>query len=199
MMNDSRGQAARSRSRLVLVLIFALFLLPLAVAWVLNFSGNWVPSASGNHGILIEPVRPVELQGLVSLDGAAFDASQLEDDWTLVYLHAGVCDEACYDTLYKLRQVRLAQGKNIDRVQRLLLLSAPAAPDWAREAQGHYPGMFIARPQQAEAAALAPFPAPGRVYLIDPLGQLMMEYPLQAEPKGMIEDLERLLRISYVG
>ena len=72
-------------------------------------------------------------------------------------------------------------------------------PAWAREAQGHYPGMFIARPTQTDAAALAPFPEPGRVYLIDPLGQLMMEYSPRAEPRGMIEDLERLLRISYVG
>ncbi|RRQ22116.1 hypothetical protein [Thiohalobacter thiocyanaticus] len=95
--------------------------------------------------------------------------------------------------------MRLAQGKNIDRVQRLLLLAEPAAPDWVREAQGHYPGLLIARPAQAGAAALEPFPAAGRVYLIDPLGQLMMEYPLQADPKGMIKDLERLLRISYVG
>lgn len=198
MTNDSAGRAP-GRGRLVLVLIFAFFALPLAVAWMMNFTGGWTPSASANHGSLIEPVRPVELQGLVGPDGAAFDPSVLAHDWTLVYLHRGACLEACYNTLYKLRQVRLAQGKNIDRVQRLLLLAEPDMPAWAHEAQGHYPGMFIARPPQADAAALAPFPGAGRVYLIDPLGQLMMEYSPQAEPKGMIEDLERLLRISYVG
>lgn len=196
--NDSTGRAP-GRGRLVLVLVFAFFALPLAVAWVMNFTGGWAPTASANHGSLIEPVRPVELRGLVGLEGKPFDASVLAHDWTLVYLHRGACDEACYNTLYKLRQVRLAQGKNIDRVQRLLLLAEPGMPAWAREAQGHYPGMFIARPTQPDAAALAPFPGSGRVYLIDPLGQLMMEYSPAAEPGGMIEDLERLLRISYVG
>lgn len=198
MTNDSTGRTP-GRGRLVLVLVFAFFALPLAVAWVMNFTGDWAPTASANHGSLIEPVRPVELQGLVGLEGAAFDSSVLAHDWTLVYLHRGACDEACYNTLYKLRQVRLAQGKNIDRVQRLLLLAEPGMPAWVQEAQGHYPGMYIAGPAQADAAALAPFPGAGRVYLIDPLGQLMMEYSPQAEPKGMIEDLERLLRISYVG
>ncbi|BCO32583.1 hypothetical protein TspCOW1_26860 [Thiohalobacter sp. COW1] len=199
MANNPADAASPRRGRLVLVLIFAFFALPLVVAWVMNFAGDWVPQASANHGTLIQPVRPVELQGLVGLDGEAFDPARLADDWTLVYLHRGACDETCYNTLYKLRQVRLAQGKNIERVQRLLLLAEPVTPDWAREARGHYPGMQIARPRQQGAAALTPFPAAGRVYLIDPLGQLMMEYPLQAEPAGMIEDLERLLRISYVG
>lgn len=199
MANNSADAVSPRRGRVVLVLVFACFALPLAVAWVMNFAGGWVPEASANHGSLIQPVRPVELRGLVGLDGQAFDPAPLAEDWTLVYLHRGACDEACYQTLYKLRQVRLAQGKNIDRVQRLLLLAEPAVPDWAPEAQGHYPGLLIARPAQAGAAALEPFPAAGRVYLIDPLGQLMMEYPLQADPKGMIKDLERLLRISYVG
>jgi hypothetical protein len=37
------------------------------------------------------------------------------------------------------------------------------------------------------------------VYLIDPLGNLMMSYAADARPKGMLEDLKKLLRLSHVG
>lgn len=199
MANDSvTGQSAR-RGRVILVLVFALFALPLVVAWVMNFVGGWVPHATTNHGELIQPARSVDVQGLVGFDGKPLDPALLDDRWTLVYLHHGECDEPCYNTLYTLRQVRLAQGKNLDRVQRLLLLDEPVAPGWVQEAAGHYPGMHIGRPASSAKAALQPFPASGSIYLIDPLGNLMMQYPLDTEPKGMIKDLERLLKASYVG
>ncbi|RRQ22115.1 hypothetical protein [Thiohalobacter thiocyanaticus] len=66
MTNNPADAASPRRGRLVLVLVFAFFALPLAVAWVMNFAGGWVPKASANHGTLIQPVRPVELQGLVA-------------------------------------------------------------------------------------------------------------------------------------
>jgi hypothetical protein len=93
--------------------------------------------------------------------------------------------------------VRLTQGKNIDRIQRLLLLEGATMPAWAAEAAEHYPGMDIARAVNGAAADV--FGVAGRIYLIDPLGNLMMEYALDAEPRGMTKDLERLLLISYVG
>jgi len=41
--------------------------------------------------------------------------------------------------------------------------------------------------------------AAGRSYLVDPLGNLMMSYPADAAPKGMLKDLKRLLRLSHIG
>ena len=38
-----------------------------------------------------------------------------------------------------------------------------------------------------------------RVYLIDPLGNLMMFYTPEAKPKGMLDDMKRLLRLSSIG
>jgi hypothetical protein len=47
-----------------------------------------------------------------------------------------------------------------------------------------------------EAAGAADGP---RVYLIDPLGNLMMFYAADVKSKGMLEDMKRLLRLSSVG
>ena len=124
-------------------------------------------------------------------------ADYFKGEWVLLFRHAGDCGDACHQALYVLRQVRLAQGKNIDRVKRLLLLEGAAMPAWAGEVAQHYPGLDIARAAGPEASAA--IPAAGRIYLVDPLGNLMMEYAPDADPRGMIKDLERLLRISYVG
>lgn len=185
------------RTRLTLILIFALFALPFMLAWVLNFVGDFTPGETVNRGTLIQPVRPVTADGLVDAQGVALDADYFRGEWTLLYRHAGDCGDTCHQALYVQRQVRLAQGKNIDRVKRLLLLEGAAMPAWAGEAAQHYPGLDIARTAAPEAAAV--FPPAGRIYLVDPLGNLMMEYALDADPRGMIKDLERLLRISYVG
>lgn len=185
------------RTRLTLVLIFALFALPFMLAWVLNFVGDFAPGETVNRGTLIQPVRPVTADGLVDAQDVVLAQDYFRGEWTLLYRHAGDCGDPCHQTLYVLRQVRLAQGKNIDRVKRLLLLEGAAIPAWAGETAQHYPGLDIARAATPDAAKA--FPPAGRIYLVDPLGNLMMEYALDADPRGIIKDLERLLRISYVG
>jgi len=35
--------------------------------------------------------------------------------------------------------------------------------------------------------------------VVDPLGNLMMYYPADARPKGILEDMKRLLRLSHIG
>ncbi len=117
------------------------------------------------------------------------------------------CAEDCRRQLYRMRQLRLAQGKNIDRVQRLLLAQEPAA-DTMIELQAEYPGLAIARGSAAELRDLRQqfavqegedITSAYRLYLVDPMGNLMMRYGSDDEPKGIVKDLERLLKISYVG
>lgn len=189
--------AGVKRTRVTLILIFALFMLPFVLAWVLNFVGDFAPGETVNRGTLIQPVRPVTTDGLIDPQGNALSPDYFKGEWVLLFRHAGDCGDACHQTLYVLRQVRLAQGKNIDRVKRLLLLEGAAMPAWTAETAQHYPGMDIVRASTPASAAL--FPPAGRLYLVDPLGNLMMEYALDADPRGIIKDLERLLRISYVG
>lgn len=198
VMEMEAASAARiRRSRLILVAVFAVFVLPLALAWVMNFASDWAPRATTNHGRLVEPVIPVRLAGWQDPEGGPVGAAWLSGKWTLAYRIAAECGADCHQVLYVLRQVRLAQGKNIDRVQRLIVLDAPVAPAWIAEVRQHYPGLMVAQP--VSAGAVSEIPAPGRVYLIDPLGNLMMEYDAGADARGMVKDLERLLRISYVG
>lgn len=190
-MAVNSSSATRRRSRLILLALFAIFFLPFLLAYGLNFFSDWRPAGTTRHGDLIEPPRPVgKLTGLTS------DA--LQGRWSLAYLGAGGCDPACERQLYQLRQIRLAQGKNIDRVQRLLLWEGNV-PDLVRQVVDGEAGALLGGWSQAAPGAWNGIWQPGAVYLIDPLGNLMMRYPAGTEAQGIVKDLERLLRISYVG
>ena len=70
-----------------------------------------------------------------------------------------------------------------------------------------HPDLITVRATSAAAPLLALLPGVDgssaataeRVYLIDPLGNLMMSYAPDAKPKGMLEDMKRLLGLSHVG
>ncbi|HSE00826.1 MAG TPA: cytochrome C oxidase subunit I, partial [Burkholderiales bacterium] len=108
-------------------------------------------------------------------------------------------DERCDRKLLYMRQLRLTQGKDMERVERAWLISDDALPRPA--ALAPYRGTWLVR--AAGAGLLDAFPAPGsaadHIYVIDPLGNLMMRFPRDPEPSRMIKDLSRLLKASRVG
>lgn len=203
-MSATNKMSSANRSRVTLVLIAALFALPLVVAWVMNFYfQDWRPTATSNYGELVIPVRLVERTGMTAMNGEKLDESFFRDKWTLVYIGAANCPDTCQQNLYKIRQVRLAQGKNIDRIQRLMLVTDTIPDNF--EAAKHYPGMVFASPASKNAIQVFdPALESGgtgaeRIYLVDPAGNLMMQYPANADPSGMKKDLEKLLKASYIG
>jgi len=190
--------AARTRSRASLLLVFALFAAPVVLAWLLFFVfPDWVPTSTVNNGTLIKPVRPLPAFALTTVSGDSVDAGFLQGKWTFIYLHQGACDRDCVEQLYKVRQVRLTQGKNIDRLQRLMLWDAAGVDEAARnQLQQHFPGQVIVPVFNVDGK---PPLVAERIYLVDPVGNLMMMYAPGDEPRGMVKDLERLLKYSGLG
>lgn len=197
------AKARRARGRRTLVAIFAITLLPVVIAWALYLLG-WHPQRSGNYGQLVTPARPLSDLSFVATDGAPRSISGLRGKWTLLYVGPATCPEDCRTTLHTLQQVVLTQGKDADRIRRVFL-----AQDAARAADmsgwlGQYPGLegWRGDPRDIEALRLqlaVPGEAAGRVYLIDPLGNLILTYPAGFDASGMRKDLARLLRVSRVG
>lgn len=191
------------RGRWLLVLITALFLLPLIGAGLLI--GHWRPTGSVHHGQLLEPARPLPPLRMTTLAGKPLTLAALHGHWQLVYLNdSGVCDGSCRDRLYYLHQIRVALGKDRPRVQTLLLLSWSPGPElrhWLDRSR------IVNREALADASIRAvftgAFPASPAtqpaVYLIDPLGNLVLRYGPEVDPKGILKDLERLLKYSQIG
>jgi cytochrome oxidase Cu insertion factor (SCO1/SenC/PrrC family) len=168
------------------VLLAAVFALPLALA-TLAWWLDWAPGTTGNYGELVTPPRP--------LAGPPFDA--LRGKWVLVSFDAAACDAYCERKLYFMRQLRRAQGKDEPRVERLWVLTDAAQP--RAELLAAIEGTRLAR----DPGLAARFPAAAshadHLYLVDPLGNLMMRYPRDPDPSRMLKDLQRLLRLSQVG
>jgi len=180
----SPEQVRRGRVKLALLALF--FIAPFVLAW-LAWRYEWATGTTSNYGELITPARP--------LQGEAF--ARLRGKWLLVTFDAAACDRYCERKLYFMRQIRRAQGKNEGRVDRLWLLTDGGAPSAELLAA-------IEGTHRAPAAGLAAqFPAAGaladHIYLVDPLGNLMMRYPREPDPSRMLKDLQRLLRVAGAG
>jgi cytochrome oxidase Cu insertion factor (SCO1/SenC/PrrC family) len=190
------------RQRIYLIIIITLFVVPLALAWFLV--GRWQPQHTTNHGELLNPAQPVSHFSATRPDGEALTVDFLNAHWTLLYIGDADCDQRCRTGLYDIRQVRLALGKDMMRAQTLWLMPAEPGGDtlqWlSREHIELTVGVadaqtldFFAR-QFADAAA-----AGGWIYLIDPLGNLFMRYSTDSDPKGILDDLRHLFKISKIG
>jgi cytochrome oxidase Cu insertion factor (SCO1/SenC/PrrC family) len=197
----------RSASRRKILLLAALFALPVIIAYALYFSG-WRPASTGNHGELVQPPRPIADAALTRLDGGSLRFIELHGKWTLIAFSPAECLKPCERNLYVMRQVIAAQGDKAGRVQSALVVTDTKALELLRYTVRDYPGMHvIAGPPQAVAELARQFALPAgspldglnRVYLVDPLGNFMMSYPADADPNGIRKDLSRLLRASRIG
>ncbi|MBI4989482.1 MAG: hypothetical protein HZC23_11735 [Rhodocyclales bacterium] len=156
------------------------------------------PKARMNHGDLLQPAR-LPAKPLPLLSGGEFRFEQMKGKWLLLQIDSGSCDARCREKLYAMRQIRLAQGKDMVRLERVWLVSDDGRP--APDLLAEYEGTLVVRAAGSEA--LAAFPAPtdpaAHLYLVDPQGNLMMRFPERPDPTRMIKDLQRLLRPSRIG
>jgi hypothetical protein len=159
------------------------------------------PEGRTNYGELIAAPMPA-LSGLAVAgpDGTGTGLDELQGKWTMVAIEDGPCDADCEARLYALRQVRLTAGKDRDRVERLLVLTGQQAP--APQLLAEHEGLLVRRAQADAVARVFPvadgLPAE-HIYVVDPLGNVMMRFPKSADPNRMKKDLAKLLRASRVG
>jgi len=194
------------RGRWVVLGLGALILSGFVGSVVLVESG-WRPGATRNYGELVTPARPVADALLTDLEGRPVRFSAFKGKWTLVYFGRAACAKPCIDNLYKMRQITAAQGREAYRVRQMFIVT-DADTDGMPGVLADYPATQVLRgsPQAvnelaAQFALSAGTPLEGlhRVYVVDPLGNFMMSYPADADPRRMHKDLSLLLRVSYIG
>lgn len=191
----------RARNLRTVAALAALFLLPLALAFYAYYGTGWRPAAHVNHGSLITPphlLPPVALPRAPP-DGAPRVA--FRGEWTLVYVGDGACDADCRHALLVMRQARLALNRDMERVARVWLATARCCT--AELSAPPEPGLLVLDASGPAAGdLLGEFPAAGRahsLFVVDPLGNLMMSYDARSDPHGLLEDLRKLLRLSHIG
>jgi hypothetical protein len=205
-MMDTQKQN-QERGRRQLLLLAALFFVPLAVAFYLYYgAGSLRPAGSVAKGQLLEPARPLPEVSLARPGDGATDPGFLRGKWDMIYVGDGACDERCREALYLTRQSRIALNKDMDRVQRVFLATGNCCDSSFIERE--HPDLLVAELDgEAGDALLAPFPVydgipvrqAGRIYLVDPLGNLVLSYSAAAPDKALLTDLKKLLRLSHIG
>lgn len=185
-MTEAPTQKKTRQGRWTLFALIAVTIAPVLASYLAYYV--WKPSGGKTYGELLA-VQPVPAFKLATLDGQPASLADLKGKWLLVMSDSGACAQSCLDTLHALRQFRVAQGKEMDRVERLWLLTDAAQPSAAalQQADG-------AKLLRAQAAIPLPASQADSFYLIDPLGNQVMRYPRSAEPGKVIKELTRLLK-----
>jgi hypothetical protein len=156
------------------------------------------PEGRTNYGTLLNPQRPMPEVSVTDLTGQAKPLKRIKDQWLLVQAAPAACDAVCEKNLYVQRQVRESLGREKDRM------------DWAWIITDDAPLREALKPAAAQATVVRMDagvvkqwlpPESGRsvsdhLYVVDPLGNLMMRFPPDADPKRMRKDLDRLMRAS---
>ena len=194
-------QEMQRKGRKVFLLMLVFFIVPIIVV-ILMYKLNWKPSGT-SLGELVNPPRlltpPSELK---SNDGSLLPAQLWKDKWSVVYI-AGECEKNCLNKLHDMRQLHVSLYKDSDRAQRVLITTTQDVTYIKHD----YPDLIVINQPVSNVTKFfeqfqingEDFSTSNRLYLVDPLGHLMMSYQPKVPLADVRKDVTRLLRYSWAG
>jgi cytochrome oxidase Cu insertion factor (SCO1/SenC/PrrC family) len=199
--NTGNDATMRKRNLRTVGLLAAIFFLPLIVSFYMYYGSGWRPAGSTAHGELYQPARPLPPAELRDSKGQVGPVNVFSEKWALVYIGGGACDDVCKNSLYFMRQTRLSLNNEMTRVNRVFLATSDCCDNEFLDRE--HPGLLTLDASGPEGADLvAAFPETDRersLYIVDPLGNLVMRYDTRDTPKGLLDDLKKLLKLSHIG
>jgi cytochrome oxidase Cu insertion factor (SCO1/SenC/PrrC family) len=189
----------KTSGRKLMLMLAAIFVLPFTVAVILHLFN--VHPEGKSYGNLIKPPQALQIPALYDMQGKAFTSEQWLKKWSVVMVDSTGCTQPCQAQVHLLKQVHTSLNKDIKRVQRVLLVTAELNSETFTILQKQYPDLLILGEADAEAVKFSSMfnVAGSSIYLVDPLGNLMMSYPANLDSKGLFSDLKRLLKNSWAG
>lgn len=219
-MNQTSLPNKRRRNLWPLWAVLAVTLAPVIASYTMYYGVK--PEGRVNYGDFVEPqvtlntlpVTPVltpkgesAFMVLQSQTKAPKPLQQLGDwdgRWLMLHIGPAACHEACRQELWLTRQIRLTTGRERERVERLWILTDEGTPDPAIIAE--HEGLWVVRlGKRADQDVLVEnwlsvaTRSSSNIWLVDPLGNLMMRFPDNPDPNGIKKDINRLLKASRIG
>lgn len=191
MSND-----APTGSRKTLWLVAAVCIAPFIASFAAYYF--YKPEGRVNYGHLMD-ARKLPVEPLTQAGTGGFMLRQLEGKWIFLVVDDAACDAYCEKKLWQIRQIRKTQGKYPERIERVWLITGKGEP--AQRLRTEFEGTWMINGQGSALLKALPFEGAhsDHVYLVDPLGNLVMRYPRDADPSRVRKDLERLLKVSRIG
>jgi len=197
---EPAAKAARKRGRWMLWLVLLVCASPLIASYFTYYVLK--PEKRNNYGTLVDQrAHPLPALHTATLDGQPMTLAQFKGKWVMLMTAPGACAEACRKQLYTMRQLRLMQGKEMERIERVWLITdrEPLDTIVIRE----FDGTHMLRADPGAVKGWLPVEttttSDRHIYLIDPLGHLMMRFPQDPEPRKVYKDIYKLLKASAVG
>jgi hypothetical protein len=191
-------------AKIKLLAIIGIFGLPLLAAIVMSFvykDGMPLSVGTSNKGDLIQPVQALPEFELTSPREKVVTKADFNELWTLVYISENGCDKTCQHQVYAIRQLNQMIGKEAERVQRLFIYGG-LIPAEEQSVSESFPRMLMGTTNTDSLQQLATtLRQPGhdsvnRIYLVDPIGQAMMSFSADLDPRAIYKDLKHLLKMT---
>ncbi len=195
MSKEQTKEQVKRSNRIKLLSILVLMLAPVVISYSLYFS-DYRPG-SANYGEILE-IQRISGSGVSQVDNTIFRMKDLHGKWVLVMVDSGFCDELCLTKIYHLRQVRLVQNREMNRVERLWLIDDNVEVD--PELKEKYEGTHFINAKDSELLSyITPIESQRKhIYVIDPMGNLMMRFPENHDPTLVGKDITHLLHVSQI-
>ena len=197
---------SNKKNKIIIIVIVLVFIAPSILSWyVFNHTDFLETRGTSNYGQIITP--PIQLENLSLIDPLNPDRKDtLHGKWSMIYV-AELCDDICMQNVYRMRQIHMGMGKHSLRVQKVLFLIDQDL-DELSSLLANYKGQQVINTNSVDTDILLEkfriegvkdLPRFQRIYISDPLGNLMISYPPDINPKGILKDLKKLLRTSRIG
>lgn len=197
-MEKNSNQTSRGRWKLFMVL--AVCASPMIASYFTYYVIK--PESKTNYGTILNPREfPVPQLNSMNSAGKNQELSSLKGKWLMLQVDRGSCETACQKKLYDMRQLRTAQGKEMERIQRVWLITDDATVEEKLKQGIAGTEMLRVAPTVLEKWLPTEQGATiyDHIYLIDPLGNLMMRFPKDADANKVKKDLSKLLKASAIG
>lgn len=193
---------AMASGKKTLLTMIIVFVAPIVIGTVmfLNAERLGLSTETTNYGQLIQPIVELNVKG-VNVDDAPADIEKLvRNKWTLMYFAPETCGEKCKARQALIKRIRLLTNEDMRRLQTATIY--PQAPTNTEELASEYSNMVIGVLGEQGNEFKAQFPKFDEhpIYVIDPLGNLMMYYSGDApDIKRIMKDFKRILKYSNIG
>ena len=202
---ETIDKSQQKKSRIIFLILVGMFGIPYLASFYFYFDEEAASDlVTSNKGQLVSPMRAVGVIEFKMPDGSVKTSADYAGQWLMLTIAQSSCEQGCIDNLYVLKQVRRALGVDRRRVERLLVLNDDKHLDALQKRLADFSGMDIlladgeAQAQLASVLKMEQQALQDAFFIVDPLGNYMMYYPPGTHPKDILEDMERVMKVSQL-
>ena len=189
--------------RVKFLALIGVFLSPFVGGWMALYVFEIRPE-NKNYGSLVLPPQRLNWPLLKSVSGKQYE-NGFGKKWTFLLFTRGACNEQCRSNLHTMRQIRTLLGRDMPRLQNVLVSAVPVNADLTA-LLSEYPSLVVIDNYDDETL-YSQFLSPdlegvgstARLYLVDPDQNYMMHYPAQNDRYRILEDIKKLMKLSQIG